>query len=1043
MSVIDEVRNERESLAQVLKQYSGIRKIVEDAYPDNAHFIYELLQNAEDCEATAARFLLFDDKLRFEHNGIPFSSKDIEAITNIGDGAKTENEDKIGRFGVGFKSVFAYSETPYIWSQTFSFRITELVLPWELEPDSSLGGMTRFDFPFNNPKKQRSDAHREIENGLNDLAETTLLFLRHIESLEWCVEGRGSGEVLRVEHADHHVEILKRTEGKETSSAHFLKFVRPVVGLEQHHVSIAFSLGGLPNPKEVVNEKPLSEQFKIVPTRGQVAVFFPAARERSGLRFHLHAPFVPELSRASIKGTRANKPLFDQLAELAAASLHSIRDQGLLSMEFLEVLPNKQEDEDLEGQYIRIRESIISEMNDKPLTPTSSGEHAPARRLFQANRAWLKALLNPEDLAFFAAGNDESPQWAAGVRSGSKADRFMRSLAIHDLNVDTFVGEFVRTTYDKNFLNWLAAKDAGWHQQLYAFLADDEEAQRKSYELKKWKIVRLSDGKYKRGSECHFSDEKSQNLSTVHYVDAAVYTMGEDAARQEKSKRFLADIGVTEIGERQIVEYILKTRYGEDAQAPDEQHISDIRLFMKFVCDQPYYQYQPNFESLDKCPIFWGKDEKWHNASAIYLDKPYLDTALGEYLAIMGSEVQWFALADLYQELSGPEVEGFIRFAKRLGVNAKIKISVADCSDNPEWGAVLSKALGQWTNTSRGQDYRIGKFELLSEKISERLSRLVWDTIRLLPNIDSGGWYDNPLWATYQYNKSCGPKAAPSQLVYQLRQNAWVPQTGGSFVEPRMARADLLPKGFEFNAGWNWIEAIKFGVDAQQNHQESAEALGFSSVDLALRLAKLPNEELERLLAEYARRDQTERPDRNPLNPSQRAKKVLEEACSASQRSKETRPRSVSVDRDDTKTLAREYLRDQYTQNGQQFCQICWNVLPFKTLDDEEYYFEAVELMPQPQLRLRHRQNYLCLCPNHAAMFMHANGSAGTIKESIAQLDGTELPVTLARQDMTIHFTETHLVDLKSVIQGDDQASTDGSTPFVLDAAPPVPPSHR
>lgn len=30
------------------EDYSGIREIVEELYPDRAHFIYELLQNAED-----------------------------------------------------------------------------------------------------------------------------------------------------------------------------------------------------------------------------------------------------------------------------------------------------------------------------------------------------------------------------------------------------------------------------------------------------------------------------------------------------------------------------------------------------------------------------------------------------------------------------------------------------------------------------------------------------------------------------------------------------------------------------------------------------------------------------------------------------------------------------------------------------------------------------------------------------------------------------------------------------------------------------------
>ena len=58
MSVIEEVRSDREDLARVLKKHAGIRKLVEELYPDSAHFIYELLQNAEDTGATEARFTL-------------------------------------------------------------------------------------------------------------------------------------------------------------------------------------------------------------------------------------------------------------------------------------------------------------------------------------------------------------------------------------------------------------------------------------------------------------------------------------------------------------------------------------------------------------------------------------------------------------------------------------------------------------------------------------------------------------------------------------------------------------------------------------------------------------------------------------------------------------------------------------------------------------------------------------------------------------------------------------------------------------------------
>ena len=85
MNVIDEIRRDREDLARVLKRHAGIRRIVEDLYPDNAHFLYELLQNGEDSGATTAHFSLTSTALTFEHNGRPFEPRDIEAITDIGD----------------------------------------------------------------------------------------------------------------------------------------------------------------------------------------------------------------------------------------------------------------------------------------------------------------------------------------------------------------------------------------------------------------------------------------------------------------------------------------------------------------------------------------------------------------------------------------------------------------------------------------------------------------------------------------------------------------------------------------------------------------------------------------------------------------------------------------------------------------------------------------------------------------------------------------------------------------------------------------------
>lgn len=116
MNFLEEVHAKRLKLADVLfdDEYSGIRSIVEELYPDRAHFIYELLQNAEDAGATEASFDLKEDMVAFEHNGRPFNEDDIWGITNIGKGTKQDHEDQIGRFGIGFKAVFAYSESPEV-----------------------------------------------------------------------------------------------------------------------------------------------------------------------------------------------------------------------------------------------------------------------------------------------------------------------------------------------------------------------------------------------------------------------------------------------------------------------------------------------------------------------------------------------------------------------------------------------------------------------------------------------------------------------------------------------------------------------------------------------------------------------------------------------------------------------------------------------------------------------------------------------------------------------------------------------------------------
>ena len=57
------LRKKRSRLAEQLKDpaAAGLWKSVIDKYSDNAHFVYELLQNSDDAQATSVAIHLFED----------------------------------------------------------------------------------------------------------------------------------------------------------------------------------------------------------------------------------------------------------------------------------------------------------------------------------------------------------------------------------------------------------------------------------------------------------------------------------------------------------------------------------------------------------------------------------------------------------------------------------------------------------------------------------------------------------------------------------------------------------------------------------------------------------------------------------------------------------------------------------------------------------------------------------------------------------------------------------------------------------------------
>lgn len=101
-------------------------------YSNNLRFIFELIQNVDDCEFANTEDHSLDIHFDFNHNKIVlryneegFTPFNVFAITGIAEAAKnvSAGKNEIGEKGIGFKSVFGVTNTVLIRSGWFSFEL--------------------------------------------------------------------------------------------------------------------------------------------------------------------------------------------------------------------------------------------------------------------------------------------------------------------------------------------------------------------------------------------------------------------------------------------------------------------------------------------------------------------------------------------------------------------------------------------------------------------------------------------------------------------------------------------------------------------------------------------------------------------------------------------------------------------------------------------------------------------------------------------------------------------------------------------------------
>jgi len=117
---------------------SSIETLADDLNSKKTHFIFELIQNAEDNDyadgiTPTLRFRVNEIEIEgkrqialiVENNETGFQEKHVDAICKVGHSTKSKSQGYIGEKGIGFKSVFRITSCPYIFSNGFHFFLPE------------------------------------------------------------------------------------------------------------------------------------------------------------------------------------------------------------------------------------------------------------------------------------------------------------------------------------------------------------------------------------------------------------------------------------------------------------------------------------------------------------------------------------------------------------------------------------------------------------------------------------------------------------------------------------------------------------------------------------------------------------------------------------------------------------------------------------------------------------------------------------------------------------------------------------------------------
>lgn len=396
-----------------------IDKITTQIFTEKSHFIMEITQNAEDAirqkniNDGKIIFYLSSERIKVEHNGLPFDNKDVDSICGVRS-KKDPADNFIGYMGIGFKSVFSITNKAQIFSSNYKFKFDKdecppelpwFIYPLEAKPPERLNNeMTTFIFPF----KTREDTYQKTKEELEKFGIHLLIFLNWIKNIEIHFEEEGQTKKVLLEKLPTKDEIMRISEGriiKEFKTFSKELDVPPEISedsdtiksnrdkIKKRLVIIAFPLG---DNRELERWEQKSKS---------VYSFLPLENARSGYPFIIQADFIVEPGRRNIDyNVQWNHWLIKEIEKLVEDAISSFQENKNWRKNYLMLfkVESKSDDKVFENLFKPNLIDPLEEFLDEPKVPDIENNLIPINKAVKAlPHGVIIDLLDKDDLNIY------------------------------------------------------------------------------------------------------------------------------------------------------------------------------------------------------------------------------------------------------------------------------------------------------------------------------------------------------------------------------------------------------------------------------------------------------------------------------------------------------------------------------------------------------------------------------------------------------------------------------------------------------------------